>query len=383
MLQCAKCPTFVCRAGDREHGPEYCPMHAVLPSFEKLYGDPEVQRWTHRATLVEGVGYRRWSRAEEVMEVALRVGTDRLGLAFCQGVEQETEVFRKVLEANGFQVVMPPLESVSRGCQPQTQAELCNREKTGLNVMLGMCVGHDSLFIRKSEAPVAALFPRDKVLAHNPVAALYGSKTYFADRLYHGHQPPAPRSTTVEVSAKDLAETYHDPEARRLALAAAWVDRAGQGQWTRVEETIEFARRLGAKRLGLAFCGGSRQEAKLFTEVLEANGFEVPSICCKSGAIPKEALGIADAEKVRPGRPEMMCNPVFQATMLNEAQPDLNIVMGQCVGHDATCLKFLQGPVTYLVAKDRVLAHNAVGALYQSDSYFHAALYEAHKRPAK
>jgi len=59
-----------------------------------------------------------------------------------------------------------------------------------------------------------------------------------------------------------------------------------------------------------------------------------------------------------------MCSPLGQADLLNEAGTDFNIVMGLCVGHDALFCKHSKAPVTTLIAKDRVLAHNPAGALY-------------------
>ena len=59
-----------------------------------------------------------------------------------------------------------------------------------------------------------------------------------------------------------------------------------------------------------------------------------------------------------------MCNPKQQAQFLNDAGCDLFISCGLCVGHDAIFNKNCTGPVTTLVAKDRVLAHNPLGAVY-------------------
>jgi uncharacterized metal-binding protein len=44
---------------------------------------------------------------------------------------------------------------------------------------VGLCVGHDSLFFRHSEAPVTVLVAKDRVLAHNPAAGLYLSSSYY------------------------------------------------------------------------------------------------------------------------------------------------------------------------------------------------------------
>jgi uncharacterized metal-binding protein len=46
-------------------------------------------------------------------------------------------------------------------------------------VLIGLCVGHDSLFFKHSQAPVTVLVAKDRVLGHNPVAALYTSHSYY------------------------------------------------------------------------------------------------------------------------------------------------------------------------------------------------------------
>ena len=64
-------------------------------------------------------------------------------------------------------------------CNPILQAKKLNEAKTDLNVVIGLCVGHDSLFYKYSDALCTALITKDRVLAHNPAAALYTSNTYY------------------------------------------------------------------------------------------------------------------------------------------------------------------------------------------------------------
>ena len=54
-----------------------------------------------------------------------------------------------------------------------------NAEKTELNIVMGLCVGHDSLFNKYSEALVTTLVVKDRVLGHNPAAALYNANSYY------------------------------------------------------------------------------------------------------------------------------------------------------------------------------------------------------------
>ena len=139
---------------------------------------------------------------------------------------------------------------------------------------------------------------------------------------------------------------------------------------TRVEETMDFARRMGWRRLGIAHCVGLMQEARVAKDIFEAHGFEVFTVCCKTGSIDKETVGLKDEEKVRPGQFEVMCNPVGQAALLARSGTQFNVVIGLCVGQDSLFLAHSKAPATVLVVKDRVLGHNPVAALYTNHSYY-------------
>ena len=165
-------------------------------------------------------------------------------------------------------------------------------------------------------------------------------------------------------------ERYGDPEVRRIAYASALVESAGYCRWTRVEEICAFAREMGFTRIGIATCISMVDLARTLSGILESHGFEVASAACKNGGVPKERLGLRDEDKIRPGTYEAMCNPLSQAELLNDAGCELNIVLGLCVGHDSLFFKHSKGLATTLVAKDRVLAHNPVGALQLADTYF-------------
>ena len=177
--------------------------------------------------------------------------------------------------------------------------------------------------------------------------------------------------TANKEAAIDAARTLlDDVEIMRAAREASRVEGTGYGRWTRVQEVIEFARRLGVTRIGIAFCIGLRREAKLFADILEAHGFEVASVCCKVGGEPKEDLGLEDAEKVIPGVYEAYCNPIAQALILDGEGCGLNVLVGLCVGHDALFIKHSRTLTTVLVTKDRVTGHNPAAVLYTSSSYY-------------
>jgi len=163
---------------------------------------------------------------------------------------------------------------------------------------------------------------------------------------------------------------YDDPEIRRISQESARVEAEGYCKWTRVEEIVQFARKMGYRKLGIANCISFEDHARVLSGILESHGFEVVSVACKNDSIPKEELGLADSEKIRPGQFEALCNPVAQAELLNRHGCELNIVMGLCIGHDSLFFKHSKGLATVLVAKDRVLGHNPVAALQLADTYY-------------
>jgi uncharacterized metal-binding protein len=121
-----------------------------------------------------------------------------------------------------------------------------------------------------------------------------------------------------------------------------------------------LAEQLQYRKIGLAFCIGLSEEAKIIDEIL-AKHFEVVSVCCKVCGINKKYF---DLPQILSERHEVMCNPAGQAQLLNEAKTQLNVLCGLCVGHDAIFAKVSYAPVTTLIAKDRALAHNPAGAIY-------------------
>jgi len=178
-----------------------------------------------------------------------------------------------------------------------------------------------------------------------------------------------PMSTETKLYQESKEAYKKDPETEKIALVSAWTEASGYGRWSRIEEIMEFSNRAGFGRLGLAFCVGLRHEAKVIHGVFLKNGFEVVSAICKTGAVPKEEMGMAQSDKIRPGEFEPMCNPVAQAYLLNKAETNFNILVGLCVGHDSLFIKYSTAPVTVLAAKDRVLAHNPLGAVYAAQYY--------------
>lgn len=169
---------------------------------------------------------------------------------------------------------------------------------------------------------------------------------------------------------EEVKKEYEKPDINRFFVTSSVLEHDGYCQWPRLKETVEFCKRMGYKKVGLAFCIGLSKEAKVVADLLRKNGLEVVSAVCKSGDIDKSEVGIPDDKKLKPGQHETMCNPILQARLLNEQKTEFNIMVGLCVGHDSLFIRYSEAMVTALVVKDRVLAHNPVGAIYCAEGYF-------------
>ena len=199
----------------------------------------------------------------------------------------------------------------------------------------------------------------------NPTCVDCGTQNCkFKNRTY----PEFCLTTHLEDSDMEWAlERYEEGRNKEIMIASAEVEYEGYCQWTRVQEIMEFARKINARKIGIANCIGLINEARIFARILRANGFEVYSVICKVAGKPKSSVGIpAVCENIGAA----MCNPILQARLLNNAQTDLNVVIGLCVGHDSLFYKYSDAYVTTLVTKDRGTGNNPAAALYTAQSYY-------------
>ncbi len=158
--------------------------------------EPENNALAVAAAKNEYENYGKRTRVEEVMIVAKEIGAKKLGIATCIGLVEEAKALARILRAHGFEVfgvvckvgavpkteigVPSECESIGRSmCNPVLQAQLLNEAGTQFNIAMGLCVGHDSLFYKYSEAFVTTLVSKDRVTGHNPAAVLYNLNSYY------------------------------------------------------------------------------------------------------------------------------------------------------------------------------------------------------------
>lgn len=120
---------------------------------------------------------------------------------------------------------------------------------------------------------------------------------------------------------------------------SAWLE-SDNVKRTKLEEIAIYAKRLGYKKIGVAFCVEYEREARLVYDIL-SRYFQVFSVCCKVCSFEKTSLGIKKSEDLEF---EASCNPIGQALLLNDDLTDLNIMLGLKTGYDILFAKHSVAP---------------------------------------
>ena len=200
---CMDCAVFNCYRREKKF-PQFCLTRGVdekeLAEAIQIYrDDPVMSKVARAAAEIEGKYYGKLTRVEEIVAFSKAIDAKKIGIAACIGLSAEARIFARILEVKGLrpygvvckvgsvdkrEIGIPEELKVQPGshealCNPIMQAKLLNKQKTDLNVIVGLCVGHDSLFIKHSKALVTTLITKDRVLGHNPAAALYTSGFYY------------------------------------------------------------------------------------------------------------------------------------------------------------------------------------------------------------
>jgi uncharacterized metal-binding protein len=214
--QCAVCPyewsERFCR---HDHGkaPANCPsirhQDLAAESLDAI-GSGEVREFARQASIQEAEGYcdrekgygavrPAKPRIVEIIEFARKMNYRRVALVFCVGLRREASIVHKMFEGHGLEVIsivckvgripkealgLSDDQKVAPGsfesmCNPILQALVANHHQSQFNVLLGLCVGHDSLFFRYAEAPSTVLAVKDRLLGHNPLAAVHQHESYY------------------------------------------------------------------------------------------------------------------------------------------------------------------------------------------------------------
>jgi len=152
-------------------------------------------------------------------------------------------------------------------------------------------------------------------------------------------------------------DSHVDEETAQILDVAYDISFEPERVLCRVSELVYFCLGMDYKHLGIAFCTEMWHEAEMVSRILN-RFFSITSVCCKIGSSFKDKGNGQFPDK------NFCCNPVSLANVMNLVKTDLNISMGLCMGCDIVFNKKSQAPVTTLFVKDKLLAHNPVGAIY-------------------
>ncbi|MCC5910124.1 MAG: DUF1847 domain-containing protein [Clostridiaceae bacterium] len=195
MVNCTGCKISSCYKG------EECIRGQDLSSYEapsrEEYKKGDNKRIFEAASHIEGEHYMEWTRLEEIIGFAEEMGYTKIGISHCVGLTTEAKHLKEVLDEKfnveavcckfsaidkkDFNLTQIDCKRYEAICNPIGQAIVLNDLKTDLNIIVGLCIGHDMLFTKYSEAPVTTFIVKDRVTGHNPAATLYSS--YYHNKL--------------------------------------------------------------------------------------------------------------------------------------------------------------------------------------------------------
>ncbi len=214
MYTCANCTKKDCFTKERSTLPENCPCRdtdTTQKSKAMYKGEDFDIAVAACKTEYEGYGIR--TRIEEIMEFANHLNFKKIGIAHCIALSNEAAIASKIFQANGFQTETVSCKAGSFGkdelgmqnyqmgnhgpdfeaaCNPIGQAMFIEKAGCELAVVIGLCVGHDTLFFKSINIPATYLIVKDRVTGHNPAVPLYAD-SYFHKKLY----PPTRKTGNI------------------------------------------------------------------------------------------------------------------------------------------------------------------------------------------
>ncbi len=123
-------------------------------------------------------------RINEIIAYCKEAGVRKVGIANCTSFIKEANRLEGILTGHGiavekvhcklgkvpFSSLVPDYKGLS--CNPAGQAKYLAEKGTELNIMMGLCLGHDMIFNSKSEAPVTPLIVKDRKEKHHTLTVL-------------------------------------------------------------------------------------------------------------------------------------------------------------------------------------------------------------------
>lgn len=120
------------------------------------------------------------NRLDEIIAFAKKSGIKKIGIAHCismtkeagklmEYLSKEFDVYSVGCKTGGIlnkDILGESYKGVS--CNPAEQALYLAENETGLNIVMGLCVGHEILFNKKSKALTTTFIVKDRKFKNNP-----------------------------------------------------------------------------------------------------------------------------------------------------------------------------------------------------------------------
>ena len=188
-VNCSGCKTYPCYQGeDCVRGQDFSQYDGPV---RKALSVEENRKMLEVSSRIEGEHYMEWTRLEEIIGFAEQMGYKTIGLAHCVGLTNEAKLLRDILQSKftvhticckfsgidkkDYKLSQIRDERYEAICNPIGQALILNDLKTDLNLIVGLCIGHDILFSKYSKAPVTTCLVKDRVTGRHPAVALYSN----------------------------------------------------------------------------------------------------------------------------------------------------------------------------------------------------------------
>lgn len=192
-LNCALCHENGCYKRDLSKTLKNCPTvnkKDKIDNIDLLYLEEENKKIAKVSADVTMNNYGNKSRLKETIEFCQQMGYKKIGLAFCYKVKDEAFELLKIFNSFGFEVVsvMCKVGSVERDlvdadnnnkppmCNPIVQAKFLNEQNVDINIIFGLCVGHDILFTKYCDGLITTFAVKDRLYDNAPVEAIKETK---------------------------------------------------------------------------------------------------------------------------------------------------------------------------------------------------------------
>ena len=146
----------------------------ALEKAKKIYEtDEKVKKSDKASSDLKAQAKGQWTRVQEVMAYIKEMGFKNVGLAYCAGLKTEAQTLVDIFAGNGIELSTVACNIGGRGCNSIGQAMTLNEVGTDFNIIMGLCMGHDTLCMEYLDSPATVLGIKDRVAFHNPLAPLY------------------------------------------------------------------------------------------------------------------------------------------------------------------------------------------------------------------